>query len=69
MTGANYYHFCHKYTGRAVQIRDHYGNVYRGRIRYVTPRGVYLDYLKRPGGFFIPFFVIVSLVLLSTLFF
>lgn len=69
MMSANYYYLAQKYRGHAVQIRDRKGRVYRGRIKYVTPRGVYLQALDGPGGFFFPFFAIVSLVLLSALFF
>lgn len=69
MSGVNYYHLCEKNRGRAVEIRDRRGKVYRGRIAYTTPRGVYLHSLHGPGGFFIPFFAIFSLIFLSALFF
>ncbi|TYS34894.1 hypothetical protein [Bacillus swezeyi] len=69
MLEVNYYHLCKRSKGRAVEIRDRHGKVYRGRISYTTPRGVYLHSLHGPGGFFIPFIVIVSLIFLSALFF
>lgn len=69
MSGPNYYHLCARNRGRAVEIRDRRGRVYRGRIGYTTPRGVYLHSLHGSGGFFFPFFAIVSLIFLSALFF
>ncbi|WP_243292432.1 hypothetical protein [Bacillus sp. FJAT-47783] len=69
MMSANYYYLAQKYRGQAVQIRDRKGRVYRGRIKYATPHGVYLQALNEPRGFFIPFIAIVSLILLSAIFF
>ncbi|MFD1037838.1 hypothetical protein ACFQ3N_05365 [Virgibacillus byunsanensis] len=67
MSSKHLYHKACDYYGREVKIVDYYGKHHRGVIRDVTPRGIYLD--TGQSGFFIPFFVIVSLVLLSSLFF
>ncbi|GAA0433190.1 MAG: DUF2642 domain-containing protein [Bacillota bacterium] len=56
-----------KYYGKPVKVVDHYGKCYRGVLKDVTPKGIYLD--SGVSGFFFPFFAIVSLVLLTSLFF
>lgn len=65
--GQSHYHTACKYVGRPVEIRDCYGKCYRGTLEYVTPHGVYLS--TGSGGVFFPFFAIVSLVLIASLFF
>ena len=50
----NYHAMCHRYTGRAVEIRTRDGRVHRGIIHRVTPNMVYLQPLRRPrnlGGY------------------
>ena len=69
MSGGNYYNLCQRNIGRAVEIKDKRGRVYRGRIGYTRPRGVYLYSLNGPGGFFIPFFAIATLIFLSAFLF
>ncbi|MFC0561962.1 hypothetical protein [Halalkalibacter alkalisediminis] len=57
-----------QYQGQLVEVRDHYGRVYRGVIDGVNQqRGLFL----RTSPFrriFIPFFLITSLFLLSRFF-
>ncbi|MBO1004991.1 hypothetical protein ACFSKI_00385 [Pseudogracilibacillus auburnensis] len=56
-----------EYKGSPVEIRDCYGESYRGTIEDVTENGVYIDTGSDP--IFFPFLTIASLVLLGSLFF
>lgn len=50
----NYYAMCHRYRGRAVEIRTRDGRIHRGIIHHVTPNRVFLQPLRRPrnlGGY------------------
>ncbi|PAV30744.1 hypothetical protein CIL05_03195 [Virgibacillus profundi] len=67
MSSKNLYHKACECYRKPVEVVDYYGKRHRGVITDVTPRGVYLD--TGNSGFFIPFFAIVSFVLLSSLFF
>ncbi|MUK88245.1 hypothetical protein GMD78_07555 [Ornithinibacillus sp. L9] len=67
MSSRHLYHKACEYYGKRVEVVDHRGNRFRGVIKDVTPRGVYLA--TGGSGFFIPFFAILSLVLLTSLFF
>ncbi|MDQ0157581.1 hypothetical protein [Robertmurraya andreesenii] len=54
MSVQHFHAMCHKYRGRAVEIRTHDGRVHRGIIHQVTPNRVYLQPLARRrnlGGF------------------
>ncbi len=56
MSVGHYYSLCNRYHGRAVEIRTHNGEVYRGRIQNVCNRRkrVFLDPLperRNLGGF------------------
>ncbi|MEI3607062.1 hypothetical protein SPD48_15290 [Pseudogracilibacillus sp. SE30717A] len=61
------YRTASEYINSPVEIRDYYGESYRGTLEYVTPDGVYLD--TGSDGIFFPFLTIASLVLLGSLFF
>ncbi|WP_156288876.1 hypothetical protein [Oceanobacillus salinisoli] len=67
MSAGHLYHKACKYYGKPVEVVDYYGKRYCGVIKKVTPKGIYLA--TNGSGFFIPFFAIVSLVLLASLFF
>jgi hypothetical protein len=51
MGAGNYYHLCCRYQGRVVRINDRYGNVHMGQITRVTRNRVYIQPLRRRGGF------------------
>lgn len=67
MSGKHLYHLSQEYYGKPVEVVDCYGETYCGVIEDVTPDGIYLA--TGDSGFFIPFFAIVSLVLLASIFF
>ena len=54
MSFGHYHNLCHRYRGRAVEIRTRDGRVHRGIIHRVDPHRVFLQPLRRPrnlGGF------------------
>ncbi|MFC3882195.1 hypothetical protein ACFOU2_01100 [Bacillus songklensis] len=51
MSAGNYYHLCCRHQGRVARITDRYGNVHVGRIARVTRSRVYIQPLRRRGGY------------------
>ncbi|MRH43449.1 hypothetical protein GH741_12250 [Aquibacillus halophilus] len=54
MSVGHYHELCHKYRGKAVEIRTHDGKTHRGIIHHVVNDRVILHPLNRPsnlGGF------------------
>jgi hypothetical protein len=50
MSVAHYHGLCHRYKGRAVELRMKDGRVHRGIIRHVDNSRVYLQPLGGAGG-------------------
>jgi hypothetical protein len=54
MSVEHYHGLCHRYMGRAVEIRTHDGRIHRGIVRHVSNNRVFLQPMGRPrnlGGF------------------